>query len=268
MRKLLAKLDSVDRRRFLEYTAKSVLGVSVLRGLESAVTAAPSKKTIGKAKRLIYLFMAGGMTHLDTFDLKPGHENQGQTQPIQTIVPGKQISQFLPTLAEQFDKIAVIRSMHTETGAHAQGQYMMRTSYKQIATTRHPSIGPWIQKLKGRQNKIMPDTVMISAPAQHPSAGFFDPTFSPLPIGDPNRGLENTKTPAYLTNQSFAKRISLIDRFDKAFREKYRVKKVQAYTDFYSEAATLLSSDELKAFDLKEEKKEDRDRYGRDAFGQ
>ena len=109
---------------------------------------------------------------------------------------------------------------------------------------------------------------MISAPAQHPSAGFFDPTFSPLPIGDPNRGLENTTAPAYLSDNSFAKRIALIDRFDKKFRAKFRVKKVQAYTDFYSQATTLLSSGALKAFDLNEESKEDRDRYGRDAFGQ
>jgi hypothetical protein len=99
-------------------------------------------------------------------------------------------------------------------------------------------------------------------------AGFFDPSFSPLPIGDPNRGLENTTPPEYLTLESFEKRITLIDRFDKTFREKYRVKKVQAYTDFYSEATNLLSSGELQAFDLNKEKNEDRDRYGRDPFGQ
>jgi hypothetical protein len=268
MREILAKLDGIGRRQFLENTARSVLGVSLLPALESAVAAAPAGNKGGKAKRLIYLFMTGGMTHLDTFDLKPGHENQGQTRPGKTNVPGKQISEFLPTLAGQFDKIAAIRSMYTETGAHEQGQYMMRTSYKQIATTRHPSMGPWIQRLQGRQNKALPDTVTISAPARHPGAGFFDPTFSPLPIGDPNRGLEDTIPPAYLTNESFEKRISLIDKFDKKFRKRYPVKKVKAYTDFYSQATSLLSSGELKAFDLNEEKNEDRNRYGRNTFGQ
>ena len=266
MRVDLSKLDGFDRRRFLEHAARSMLGVSLLPALESAITAAPAGG--GKAKRLIYLFMNGGMTHLDTFDLKPGHENQGETKGIKTSVPGKQISQFLPTLAQQFDKIAAIRSMYTQTGAHEQGEYVMRTSYEQIATTRHPSMGPWIQKFNGRQNKALPDTVMISSPARHPSAGFFDPTFSPLPIGDPNRGLENTTTPAYLAEGSFDQRMALINKFDKKFREKYKVKKVQAYTDFYSQASTLQSSGELKIFDLNEEKKEDRDRYGRNAFGQ
>jgi hypothetical protein len=269
MRELLPKLGGIDRRRFIEYAAKSMLGVSVLpvlNRLASAQEAAVTKG--GKAKRLIYLFMNGAMTHLDTFDLKPGHENQGETRAINTSVPGTQISQFLPMLASQFDKLAVVRSMHTQTGDHEAGEYLMRTSYDVIATERHPSLGPWMQQLKGRQNKTLPDTVLISAPARHPGAGFFDPTFSPLPIGDPNRGLENTVAPEYLTDESFDKRITLINGFDKKFREKYRVKKVQTYTDFYSEATSLLSSGELQAFDLNKEKNEDRDRYGRDPFGQ
>lgn len=268
MQELLSKLDGLGRRQFIEYAAKSALGVSVLPVFNNLVEAAPAKPKGGKAKRLIYLYMAGAMTHLDTFDLKQGHKNQGQTKAIKTSVPGAQISEFLPTLAEEFDKMAVINSMYTETGAHGPGEYMMRTSYKKIATTRHPSMGPWIQRFKGRYNKNLPDTVLVSAPARHPSAGFLDPSFSPLPIGDPNRGLENTKSPSYLSDNSFEKRINLINKFDKKFQNKFKTKDVLAYTDFYSQATTLLSSEELKAFDLNEEKPEDRDKYGRNSFGQ
>ncbi len=267
MRDILSKLPGLDRRRFLEYAAKSMLGVSVLPILNKVATAAPAQP-VGKAKRLIYLFMNGGMSHIDTFDLKPGHENQGETKGIATSVAGLQISEHLPTLASQFNNIAAVRSLTTQTGDHAAGEYLMRTSYEEIATERHPSLGPWIQQLKGRQSKTLPDTVLVGAPARHPGAGFFDPTFSPLPIGDPNRGLENTKAPEYLTEESFEKRVNLINAFDKKFREKYKVRKVQTYTDFYTEATSLLSSGELKAFDLNEEKPEVRDRYGRDPFGQ
>ena len=266
MNSLFSKLNPIDRRQFVEYAARSMLGVSMIPMLERVVSAQTA--TGGKAKRLIYLFMNGAMTHIDTFDLKPGHPNQGDTKPINTSVPGLQISQFLPKLASQFDKLAVIRSMHTQTADHEAGEYLMRTSYEEIATERHPSLGPWIQNLKGRQNKTLPDTVLISAPARHPGPGFFDPSFSPLPIGDPNRGLENTTAPQYLTDESFDKRITLINGFDRKFREKFKVKKVQSYTDFYSEATSLLTSGELKAFDLNNEKNEDRDRYGRDAFGE
>lgn len=269
---MLRKLDDINRRRFVEFAAKSALGVSVLPFMNGFSTAAQEKALAaasgGKAKRLIYLFMNGGMTHLDTFDLKPGHENQGQTRGIATNVAGAQISEFLPTLAGQFDKMAVIRSMYTQTGDHEAGEYLMRTSYEQIATERHPSLGPWMQQFKGRQNKSLPDTVLISAPARHPGAGFFDPTFSPLPIGDPNRGLENTKPPEYLTAASFDKRQALIDGFDRKFRDRYPLRNVKQYSDFYTEATSLLTSGELKAFDLNEEKPEDRDRYGRSAFGQ
>jgi len=266
MRDIARQMDRFGRRQLLENAARTALGVGLLPVLSNAVGAAPA--TGGKAKRLIYLYMAGGMTHLDTFDVKPGTDDQGQTGAIGTSVPGIRISEYLPTLAAQFGSLAVIRSMNTQTADHEQGEYLMRTSYEQIATERHPSLGPWIQRLKGRQNKTLPDTVLIGAGARHPGAGFLDPTFSPLPIGDPNRGLENTASPSYLTESSFEKRIALINQFDRRFRAKYPLKSVQSYTDFYDEATSLLTSGELKAFDLRQEKDADRDRYGRDAFGQ
>lgn len=267
MKDSVRMMDSQDRRRFLSSAAFASLGVSLFPRLDKAVVAA-EKSSPGKAKRIIYLFMAGGMSHIDTFDLKPGHENQGSTKGIATSVTGCQISQHLPVLASQFDKMAVIRSMNTQTGDHEAGEYLMRTSYEPIATERHPSIGPWMQKLLGRKSKSLPDTVMITPSGQHPGPGFFDPSMSPLPIADPNRGLENTKPPAYLTDKSFDKRIDLINRFDSKFQKKYKDHGVKTYTDLYLEATALLASDELVAFDLNKEKNEDRDRYGRDAFGQ
>lgn len=266
MRDIVSKLDGLSRRRLLERTAGAALGVGLLPHVQRAFGASPQPG--GKAKRLIYLYMAGGMTHLDTFDVKPGTEDQGQTQAIGTSMPGVQISEYLPKLAGHMGKMAVVRSMNTQTADHEQGAYLMRTSYEMIATERHPSLGPWIQRLKGRQNKSLPDSVTVGGGAQHPAAGFLDPSYSPLPIGDPNRGLENTTSPAYLTESSFEKRIDLINQFDKKFRAKYPLRNVKSYTDFYDEATTLLSSGELKAFDLSKEKDADRDRYGRDAFGQ
>lgn len=267
MREWLRQINEFDRRSFVSSAAKVALGVSLFPALDQAVRAAEGANR-APAKRLVYLFMSGGMSHIDTFDLKPGHENQGSTRPIPTNVAGCQISQHLPILASQFDKMAVIRSLSTQTGDHEAGEYLMRTSYEAIATEKHPSMGPWLQKHLGRKSKALPDTVLISAPARHPGAGFLDPSFSPLPIADPNRGLENTKIPEYLTSQSFEARMNLINKFDKKFRAKYDDRNVKTYTDFYSEATSLLASGELEAFDLNKEKNEDRDRYGRDAFGQ
>lgn len=282
MKELLNQLQNFDRRSFLTATAKSAFGVSLLPALERAIVAAPpgmggkeiggkeigGKETGGKAKRLVYLFMAGAMSHLDTFDLKPGHKNQGSTQSIDTNVAGMKVSHYLPMLSRHFDKLTVIRSMNTPTGAHLPGEYLMRTSYEQIATTQHPTIGPWIQRLKGRRNKTLPDAVLISTPVRHPGAGYLGPAFSPLPIADPIRGLKNTDSPAGVTDEVFNKRMSVADRLNRKFRKKFKSQDVQAYADFYDEATSLLSSSELKAFDLNLESDDDRDRYGRNQFGQ
>ncbi|MFM7034301.1 MAG: DUF1501 domain-containing protein [Planctomycetia bacterium] len=265
MRETLTKLDGLSRRQLLAGAARSALGVGMLSTLGSpALAAAPP----GKAKRLISLFMSGGMSHLDTLDVKPGSEGQGKTGSIATSLPGIRLSEYLPTLAGQLDRIAIIRSMTTQTADHEQGEYLMRTSYDQIATERHPSIGPWIQRLLGRSHQTLPDTVLVAPPPRHPAAGFLDPSYSPLPIGDPSKGLENTEPPAYLTDQSFAKRLELIDAFDRRFREKYPLEAVRSYTDFYDQAAQLLTSGDLEAFDLHKETDTDRDRYGRNPFGQ
>ncbi len=257
------------RRKFMEYAAKACLGVSAMPLLSNHVLAAPKRKSPGKVKNIIYLFMTGAMTHLDTFDLKPGTDVQGSTTGIKTKVPGMQFGSLLPGLATQADKLAVIRSMHTETADHEGARYLMRTSYKRIATIRHPHMGSMAMHLQGKRNKMLPDNVIIGGEARHPGNGYLDPATSPLPVGDPIRGLENTKGPDYLTQDSFNRRLNLINKFDKSFQSKYKQTKIDAYNEFYQQATGLLSSDELKVFDLKEEdQKKVRDVYGMDRFGQ
>ncbi|MEI8018228.1 MAG: DUF1501 domain-containing protein [Schlesneria sp.] len=273
--------DFVSRRMFLEYAARSMLGVTILPvGLVNAaddstpkkrddkVSSSSSETREGSAKHVIFLYMNGAMTHLDTFDLKPGRETQGETKGISTNVPGMQFGETLPELAKVASEMAVIRSLHTETGDHEGGRYFMRTSYKEIASIRHPGMGAWALKILGRQNRTLPDNVLIGGEARHPGAGFLEPAFTPVPVGDPNAGLQNTVTPKYLTEASFDKRMDLINKFDSDFRKKYPQKQVDAYGDFYRQANQLVHSDELKAFDLNQEKPEIRDKYGRDQFGQ
>lgn len=266
--------DSLSRRQMMEWTAKSALGVSLMPAVFPASSlAAPGSSQAksnggGQAKHVIYLFMSGAMTHLDTFDLKPGREVQGDTKPIATNVSGMRIGDQLPLLAKQTDKMAIIRSMYTETGAHEPGRYLMKTSYKQIATTRHPAMGAWAQKMLGRSNRTLPDNVIIGGGARHPAQGFLEPEYSPLPIGDPDAGLQNTTQPDYLTDKLFSKRMELIDKFDKQFRTKYPQQQVKAYNEFYDQATQLLKSEEIKAFDLNNEKAEVREKYGLNKFGQ
>jgi hypothetical protein len=276
----------ISRRSLLEYTAHSLLGVTILplagafaaddkttkagsaKPTSAAAKAAANSKPGGQAKHVIFLCMAGGMTHLDTFDLKPGHPNQGQTKGISTSIPGMQFGETLPELAKLANHMAVVRTMTTQTGDHEQGRYLLRTSYKEIATIRHPGLGAWALKILGKQNKTLPDNVLVNGDPRHPGAGFLEPALTPVPVDDPNAGLQNTTQPKYMTGDSFAKRVELINKFDANFRKKYPQKQVEAYNEFYRQADQLMHSDELKAFDLNQEKPEVRDRYGRDRFGQ
>ncbi|MED5287252.1 MAG: DUF1501 domain-containing protein, partial [Planctomycetota bacterium] len=138
-----------SRRDVLERLAKLAFGVSVFPLLPCASHAAAKTKS-GKAKQVIYLFMNGAMSHLDTFDPKPGAETQGETQPIDTKVMGIQIAEYFPEMASIMDRLAIVRSLSTATGAHEQGQYLMRTSYKPLASIRHPSLSSWVTKIRGR----------------------------------------------------------------------------------------------------------------------
>jgi hypothetical protein len=280
----LQALDLFSRRSMMEYAAKSMLGLTILPGAlamaqekdggkgkkDEARKPKGDAKAVGggTAKHVIFLYMNGAMTHLDTFDLKPGRETQGDTKGISTSVTGMQFGETLPQLAKLAGELAVIRSLHTETGDHEGGRYLLRTSYKEIASIRHPGMGAWALKVLGRQNRTLPDNVLIGGEARHPGAGFLEPAYTPVPIGDPNAGLQNTVTPKYLTDASFEKRLELIDKFDAGFRKKYPQKQVEAYSEFYRQANQLVHSEELKAFDLNQEKAEVRDKYGRDQFGQ
>ena len=267
MLELLRGLDDVSRRAFVSYTARAFLGVGLAPVFgASPVLARPRSKRL-RTKNVIYLYMSGGMSHLDTFDTKPGSDVQGPGQTIKTNADGVLISEYLPLLAEQMDKVAIIRSMHSTQGAHSQGRYFMHTSYTAKGTIQHPSLGSWVLKLSGRTNEDLPGNILIGA-ANDVNGGFFESKYDPLVIGDPGEGLQNAKRSEDVTKREFTRRLSLAQRFDRAFRKRYDQRHVRAYADMYDDAIRLMTSKDLKAFDVNEESATVREAYGRGAFGQ
>ena len=129
------KLDDQSRRQFLSSTARTAFGVSLggasASWFSSAEAAEAIAKSNGKAKNVIYLYMAGGMTHIDTFDPKPEapSEYRGPIKAISTKVDGIQLGQHLEKTAKHTDKMAIVRSMTSSQGAHSQGNYHIHTSY-------------------------------------------------------------------------------------------------------------------------------------------
>ena len=275
MKNLLRNLDEVSRREFAEYAAKTFLGVSLLPVGGAAMALAadeekPKEPTPRKnpAKNIIYLYMNGGMTHLDTFDPKPGAETQGPVQAIDTSANGVQISEYLPQLAKQIDKVVLVRSLSSTQGAHERGRYLMRTSYTQRGTIRHPALGAWMLRLSGRHNKSLPGNVRIGGDSRHPGAGFMEAEFSPLPIGNPTAGLQNSKLARGTTQSQFDSRLALSNALDQEFRDRFNQKKVRSYNDAYDDAVRLMTSVELEAFNIYREPEPVRIAYGDNPFGQ
>lgn len=254
------KLDSITRRKFAERTAASALGLTMLPAFDSAIAASSA----GKAKHVIYIYMAGGMTHLDTFDPKPGADTQGKTGVAETGVAGVQLSEYMPDLAKNFKDIAVVRSLTQKTGAHGGASYWMETGYKENAAIRHPNMGAWAQKVNGAQHPQLPDTIFIGGGG--PGAGFMGASFAPLPIGDPTKGLPNSKSPVKKNRED--ERLAALEGFNRSFLDKYHTEDVEAYSQFYDNTLEFLKGEDLDVFNLGKEKKETRAAYGNGRFGQ
>jgi Protein of unknown function (DUF1501) len=265
--KFLDVLDQpLSRRRMFAHAATGLLGVRMLSQWEELLEAAPSSQS--KAKQVILLSMRGAMSHIDTFDPKPGREVLGETKPIKTKIPGVQFGNSLPKLADIANELAVIRSMTTETADHGQATYFIRTGYKKLNSIQHPAMGAWSLHSMGKISPTLPGNVLIGNGAEHPNSGFLDSTLMPVPIGDPLKGLENIKTPEYLSETNFKRRLVLANKIDADFREKFGGREMDAYNELYREAVRLMGSTELAAFDISKESEKTRQAYGAYRLGQ
>jgi hypothetical protein len=262
-----------NRRQFVAAAAKGLLGVGgastlVSRCCSPLAVAAESQPREGKAKSVIYLYMAGAMSHLDTFDPKPGSDTQGETTTTKTRLAGVSISDKLPKLAHLMNGMALVRSLTTETGAHEEGNYLMHTSYPAINSIRHPGLGAWASHVLDKRNANLPANVLIGSSAGHPGAGFLPATIAPVPLPNPAAGLENTEFPNYVTEDQFRRRMSLANQFDAKFKGANESRLIDAYDQTYREAVRLMGSSELKAFDIDQEDEKVREFYGNHRFGQ
>ena len=266
------EFSTEDRRDFMKSVTQRTLGLSFAGAVGSqgfmGEADAAAQVASGKAQHIIYMFMDGAMTHLDTFDPKVGVEEAGETKPIQTRVPGIQYGDRFPKLAYLAGAIAVVRSLSTETGAHEGARYLMRTSYKKINSIRHPAMGAWMISEHGRLNKELPGNYIVGGSNRHPGAGFLEPALSPVPIPSPNDGLKNIDLPKYLPEPLFERRLGLAAKFDEAFQKNRKNAALHAYNQLYVEAQALMGSEHLKVFDINDEPAKVREVYGNNKLGQ
>jgi hypothetical protein len=263
------KAGEPDRRRFISTAARTFLGVHLLPAFGPAIAAAPVTNPKAKAKHVIYLFMAGGMSHLDTFDPKPKKKDvMGKTEAIATKADGVQLGHYLRKTAEVADKLCIINSMNSTQGAHEQGSYIMHTSYDMRGTIRHPSLGAWVLKLGGRMHPELPGYVAIGSSPELTGGGYFGATYAAAPVGSPEEGLRDCSRPGAVSQEDFERRLTLADKLNRQFHDRYPNSDVKAYEELYRDAVALMNSKDLKAFDLRSESSATRELYGPGRFAQ
>lgn len=270
----LLRGDELSRRQFVARTASAMLGVGLVPEVftpkaHAAFEGSSKLKQAATAKNVIYLYMSGGQSHMDTWDPKEGVETAGPTKPIKTSADGVRISEYLPLTAQQMHHATVINSLTSTQGAHEQGNYMMHTSYTLRGTIRHPGMGAWLNVFQpGTGNSTLPNYVYVGNDSRHPGAGFFPAVNGPLFVNNPENGIKNVKLQKNLTDDHFQKRMAFADDLDKEFRATFPHRNVKAYSDMYDDAISMMKSEDLKAFDLTEENEATRKAYGTEAFGQ
>jgi hypothetical protein len=285
----MTRSSFLSRREWLTLSAAGVVGYSLsgwLKALADGAAKDPQRK-----RSCILLWMDGGPSQLETFDLKPGHENGGPYQSIQTNVPGIEISEHLPRLARHADKMAIIRSMSTKVGDHGGGTYLMHTGHLQNGPVNYPPMGALFAQELEPPGLELPGFVSIAPHRGAASAaygsGFLPPRYAPLILADgglteitgsrynlPGLGYEQQlkvqdfDRPAGIDAKQAAQRVQLLEEADESFLRDRASEPSLSHRAAYQAAVTLMRSKAARAFKLDDEPKELRDQYGRNLFGQ
>ena len=258
--------DGVSRRNFLKIGALGMGGLS-LPGLLAAESASGITRS---HKAVIMIFLPGGPSHQDMFDLKAEapSEIRGEFKPISTSVPGIQICEHLPRLAKAMDRLALIRSMSDCSGDHDAYQCLTGRQMRNLPPGGWPSMGSVVSKLQGPVNRSMPPFVGLSPKmgemrwARSGDPGFLGPSHAPF---QPNKG--GGKEDMILngvTLDRLADRRALLQGFDQFRRDIDSSRMMEGVDTFNQQAFGILTSSKLlEALDVEREDPKVRNTYGK-----
>lgn len=274
----------LSRREWLKLSSMGALASCVSGWFESLAQAAaphPARK-----KACILLWMNGGPSQMDTFDLKPGHANGGPFSEIATSAPGLKISEHLPKIAKFGDQMAVIRSMTTREADHGRASFLMRTGYMPTGPIQYPTLGSLVSKEMGKEDAALPNFVAIApyrffSPGAY-GPGFLGPKYAPLVVGDnaqffnPRGGMDYNSAlkvqdidlPRDVEEAHASVRLDLLQEMEQEFLARHPGVSTVSHKTAYDRAVKLMKTEARKAFHLEEEKEAVRDAYGRNLFGQ
>lgn len=271
-RNILRDADALSRREILRLMAIGALTVSAL---PARAEKTPSGK--GTARSVIQIWLSGGPTHLDTFDPKPeaGTEYMGPLRAIPTNVDGVQIGELLPLLAKQADKYSLLRGMTHGNNGHETAAYMVQTGWTPGGTLVHPCLSAVLtQRLiaAGSYKGLIPPYLVLTQPqGRFSEAGFLGQRCKPFATGgDPSQARFTVEgvVSKDLTPERQEARKTLLGQVDALAQAGATMPELAPAAASEREAWELILGPAGKVFDLGQEAKELRDKYGMNPFGQ
>jgi hypothetical protein len=272
--------DGINRRQFLRVGSLAGLSLAEFLRLQHACGAEAAAK---KEVNCIFIFILGGMSHHDLWDLKPDApaEIRGDFTQISTAVPGIHISDVLPGVARVTDKMAILRSMTHGDSDHGRGFHIMMTGVKAGAgefngnknNNQHPSFGSMVARMSRGSSPLPP---YISVPNFIDSGGpaFLGASYAPFVIesdpASPEFSVRDITLPEQITRDRNQRRQAALRELNRFERRVEQISKdVQSLDTFYDKAYSLMTSEKAKeAFDIRREKESLRDQYGMTSLGQ
>lgn len=279
--KAVSFCDGLRRRDFLHAGSTGMLGLGLTDFLSLKAQGAVHKDK--SDMNVIMLFLVGGPSQLDTWDMKPDapSEIRGPYKPIKTNVPGIEISEIFPRMARHADKWSLVRTLHhTAAAVHDTGHQMMQTGRLFQGGLNHPHMGSVLGKLRG-PNGDVPPHVLLPRPIGNTGgnmphgqdAGFLGKAHDPFVLNadpsEPNFEVPDMLPPDYISSVRVDRRRKWRDMIDDSVRHFETVPDAKLLDTTFQQAYTLMSSEKARAaFDLTQESDDTRKRYGQNRFGQ
>ncbi len=278
---LTRNCEGISRRALLQVGSLGLFGLSLPKLLQ-AEQAQPA--TTRKDTNFILLWTNGGLSNIDTLDMKPNApvEYRGEFQPIATNLPGLSVCEHLPLMSQQMDKVCQVRTIVHQGSQHSEATHWMLTGYPQVpdvnaapvGSTVYPCFGSVVSKELGWKNGMPPYVQCAAGPMMYSGGGYLGSAFNPLMVRrspqEKDFSVEDVSIPSQVGAERTQRRRRILDRLDAWQRQ---VDKsgggIAERSEFYRQAYDLITSPVAKqAFDLNAEPDALRDRYGRTREGQ
>lgn len=252
-----------SRRQFLGAAAGTT---GLLAG--GLFTPALARRLEREQKRVLMIFLAGGVSQLESWDPKPRTPTGGPFRAIPTNVTGVHISELLPYTAQHMNKLAVVRSINTRENNHAKGAYIMQTGRRESPAEAYPHLGAVVAKLMSPEDNPLPGFIHItprgSSGFNRRDAAFLGPRYASVTLADGNPPA-NLLPPRNLNAQLDQQRNGFRRQLNDRFQRGRRTADTEAYAYSFEQAAQVIQRRQL--FDIAQEDPRNLDRYGRHEFG-